>query len=188
MNTNPYGGSHGRDERALQLQARLAGQFAAILSESARCLPHDITERLRFGREQALAKAREVRLAAQVVATPVWMNSVGSLVLGGPTPGWQRAQTRNDGGGNNSGFNQGPQTSYRSGANGSGPTRKPLMIDGEVLAKSMGGAGRFTDGARVFHMKFGAGTVVAVDGNKLTVEFDRAGRKMVLESYLEEGN
>jgi DNA helicase II / ATP-dependent DNA helicase PcrA len=27
--------------------------------------------------------------------------------------------------------------------------------------------------------------VVAVDGNKLTVDFDKAGRKMVLESYVE---
>jgi DNA helicase-2/ATP-dependent DNA helicase PcrA len=37
----------------------------------------------------------------------------------------------------------------------------------------------------VFHIKFGGGVVVAVDGNKLTVDFDKAGRKMVLEGYLE---
>ena len=30
------------------------------------------------------------------------------------------------------------------------------------------------------------GTVAAVDGNKLTVDFDRAGRKMELESFVEE--
>jgi hypothetical protein len=35
-------------------------------------------------------------------------------------------------------------------------------------------------GARVFHIKFGNGPFVAVDGNKLTVDFDRVGRKMVL--------
>ena len=28
---------------------------------------------------------------------------------------------------------------------------------------------------------------LAVDGNKLTVDFDKAGRKMVLESYVETG-
>jgi hypothetical protein len=28
---------------------------------------------------------------------------------------------------------------------------------------------------------------LAVDGNKLTVDFDKAGRKMVLESYVEAG-
>jgi DNA helicase-2/ATP-dependent DNA helicase PcrA len=36
-------------------------------------------------------------------------------------------------------------------------------------------------------MKFGPGTVAGVDGNKLTVDFDKAGRKMVLESFLEAG-
>ena len=42
-------------------------------------------------------------------------------------------------------------------------------------------------GARVFHLKFGPGSVAAVDGNKLTVDFDKAGRKMVLESFVEAG-
>lgn len=84
--------SSSRDERALQLQARVAGQFAALLSEGTRALPHDITERLRFGREQALAKAREVRLAPQAEpARPVWLNSARTLTLGGPLPGWHRA-------------------------------------------------------------------------------------------------
>ena len=36
----------------------------------------------------------------------------------------------------------------------------------------------------MFHIKFGAGTVAAVDGNKLTIDFDKAGRKMVLESFV----
>ena len=42
-------------------------------------------------------------------------------------------------------------------------------------------------GARVFHAKFGAGTVATTDGNKLTVDFDKAGRKMVLESFVTAG-
>ena len=37
----------------------------------------------------------------------------------------------------------------------------------------------------MLHTKFGPGTVEAVDGNKLTVEFDKAGRKMVLDSFVE---
>ena len=44
---------------------------------------------------------------------------------------------------------------------------------------------RLRKGGRVFHTKFGPGTVDAVDGNKLTVEFDKAGRKMVLDSFVE---
>jgi DNA helicase II / ATP-dependent DNA helicase PcrA len=30
-------------------------------------------------------------------------------------------------------------------------------------------------GDRVFHQKFGNGNVTAIDGNKLTIQFDRAG-------------
>jgi DNA helicase-2/ATP-dependent DNA helicase PcrA len=39
----------------------------------------------------------------------------------------------------------------------------------------------------VFHQKFGPGTIAAVDGAKLTVDFDKAGRKMVLESFVQAG-
>jgi DNA helicase-2/ATP-dependent DNA helicase PcrA len=42
----------------------------------------------------------------------------------------------------------------------------------------------FAAGVRVFHVKFGPGSVVAVDGPKLTVDFDRAGRKMVLDGFV----
>ena len=42
-------------------------------------------------------------------------------------------------------------------------------------------------GARVFHVKFGPGSVASVDGNKLTVDFDKAGRKMVLDSFVQPG-
>jgi len=42
----------------------------------------------------------------------------------------------------------------------------------------------FEEGARVFHLKFGPGSVVAVDGQKLTVDFDRAGRKLVMDSFV----
>jgi DNA helicase-2/ATP-dependent DNA helicase PcrA len=45
----------------------------------------------------------------------------------------------------------------------------------------------FAVGGRVFHIKFGPGTVAAVDGNKLTVDFDKAGRKMVLSSFVQAG-
>ena len=39
-------------------------------------------------------------------------------------------------------------------------------------------------GERVFHQKFGPGCVNAVDGAKLTIDFDKAGRKMVLDSFV----
>jgi DNA helicase-2/ATP-dependent DNA helicase PcrA len=38
---------------------------------------------------------------------------------------------------------------------------------------------------RIFHQKFGYGRIVAVDGNKLDIEFEKAGRKKVLDSFIE---
>jgi len=40
-------------------------------------------------------------------------------------------------------------------------------------------------GGRLFHLKFGNGNVVAVDGNKLTIAFDKAGEKRVVDSFVE---
>ncbi|MBW8783981.1 MAG: UvrD-helicase domain-containing protein [Novosphingobium sp.] len=39
-------------------------------------------------------------------------------------------------------------------------------------------------GARVFHDKFGYGTVTAQEGNKLEIEFEAAGRKRVIDSFV----
>ena len=86
------------------------------------------------------------------------------------TPGWKRAQAAR----------AEPKAETRPRG------RSPLTIEGEVLARSSS-AGRYSTGARVFHLKFGPGTVAAVDGNKCTVDFDKAGRKMVLESFLQAG-
>jgi DNA helicase-2/ATP-dependent DNA helicase PcrA len=63
--------------------------------------------------------------------------------------------------------------------------KKPLTIEGELIAKSTGTASLFTVGERVFHQKFGNGNVTAVDGNKLTIRFDKAGEKRVVDSFVE---
>ncbi|PID35235.1 MAG: hypothetical protein CR964_00680 [Rhodobacterales bacterium] len=42
----------------------------------------------------------------------------------------------------------------------------------------------FTTGDRVFHSKFGYGTVMGVDGDKLDLEFDKAGAKKVVARFL----
>jgi DNA helicase-2/ATP-dependent DNA helicase PcrA len=63
--------------------------------------------------------------------------------------------------------------------------QKPLTIEGELVAKSSGAASSFAAGDRVFHQKFGNGNVTAVDGNKLTIHFDKAGEKRVVDSFVE---
>jgi DNA helicase-2/ATP-dependent DNA helicase PcrA len=68
---------------------------------------------------------------------------------------------------------------------GEGKRRAPLTIEGELIAKSTGAISSFRAGDRVFHQKFGNGNVTAVDGNKLTIHFDKAGEKRVVDSFVE---
>lgn len=81
------------------------------------------------------------------------------------TPGWERAQRRRE---------DVPQS-----------RRMVHTIEGELVAKSVTKTpSAYGIGDRVFHQKFGNGNVAAVEGNKLTVDFDKAGRKRVLDSFL----
>jgi DNA helicase-2/ATP-dependent DNA helicase PcrA len=66
-------------------------------------------------------------------------------------------------------------------------SRKPRVIEAgawEVSARPARAAA-MPVGQRVFHQKFGYGHVVATDDNKLDVEFDKAGRKRVLDTFVE---
>ena len=45
-------------------------------------------------------------------------------------------------------------------------------------------SGEFKAGMRVFHQKFGYGKIVATDGNKLEVSFEKAGTKKVMANYV----
>ncbi|MBM3519969.1 MAG: ATP-dependent DNA helicase [Alphaproteobacteria bacterium] len=80
------------------------------------------------------------------------------------TPGWQRAQQR--------------------WARGEAARSTPHLVEGEMTARETEGGG-FARGERVFHQKFGYGRIRAVDGNKLTIDFDKAGEKRVLDSFVE---
>jgi DNA helicase-2/ATP-dependent DNA helicase PcrA len=123
-------------------------------------------------------------------------NSFGSNYT---TPGWQRAQARKGRGGFSENgqpryvpdgvFNQDEEFAEAPAAKSpKSPARKPSMpltIEGELIAKSTGAPALFAVGERVFHQKFGNGNVTAVDGNKLTIHFDKAGEKRVVDSFVE---
>jgi len=94
------------------------------------------------------------------------------------TPGWQRAQANRGRGG----FDE-TGARYDAGARGSA-RRKPMTIEGELIAKSTGTESEFALGDRVFHQKFGYGSVAKVDGNKLTIAFEKAGEKKVVDSFV----
>ena len=80
-------------------------------------------------------------------------------------PGWQRAA--------GGGFNAQPQR----------------IVEARASAVSLGNKGRddLSVGQRVFHGKFGYGTIEAIEGNKLEIEFEKAGRKRVLDSFVSAG-
>ncbi len=43
---------------------------------------------------------------------------------------------------------------------------------------------KYSKGERVFHEKFGYGEITSVEGNKLTIDFDKAGEKRVIDSFV----
>ena len=81
------------------------------------------------------------------------------------TPGWQRAKE------------QWKREDH-------GKKRVPMTLDGELVASSSGHGAGYAMGERVFHEKFGYGVVAEIDGNKLTIDFDKAGRKRVVDSFV----
>ncbi len=71
------------------VEARLGARLAGSLTLRAQSMPHDVAERLRFARDQALARAREVRLAP--AGDVVGLSPSGAAVLAGlGAPWWQR--------------------------------------------------------------------------------------------------
>lgn len=108
------------------------------------------------------------------------------------TPGWQRAQTnRTEATDRNWGTRSGHQVErigYGETDSGYGAGRtsvKGRTIDGELVAKSVADTpSPFSVGDRVFHQKFGNGNISAIEGNKLTIDFDKAGQKRVLDGFV----
>ncbi len=83
------------------------------------------------------------------------------------SPGWKRAQSRGYSG---------------------GPPGRTKVIEGEgrlVAISDPGLTSAFSTGERVFHQKFGYGRVAVIEGNKLTVTFETAGEKKVIDSFVQ---
>ncbi|MEO0032874.1 MAG: hypothetical protein RIS94_2632, partial [Pseudomonadota bacterium] len=77
-------------------------------------------------------------------------------------PGWQRAATQS--------FDPTPRR-----------VAEPSRSAASFAAKPRGD---MPVGTRVFHDKFGYGVVAAQDGNKLEIDFDTAGHKRVIDSFV----
>lgn len=99
----------------------------------------------------------------------------------GRGPGWQRAagvssavDVKNPGG------------SFTSRTFNREPAR---VKEATRSAVSLGNKGRddLSLGQRVFHQKFGYGAIVEIEGNKLEIDFESAGRKRVMDSFVVAG-
>jgi DNA helicase II / ATP-dependent DNA helicase PcrA len=118
---------------------------------------------------------------------PSRFDNVESFGSSYTTPGWQRAQAKARRNGQaRSGFDEEQSPFSRDDFGGfARKKRAALTIEGELVAKSTGTTSEFSLDDRVFHQKFGYGRVVKIDGNKLTIAFDKAGEKKVVDSFVE---
>ncbi|GAA3715283.1 UvrD-helicase domain-containing protein [Sphingomonas cynarae] len=84
----------------------------------------------------------------------------------GRGPGWQRAAGQT-----------GPS---------SFTTAPKRIVESQASAVSIGNKGRddLSLGQRVFHQKFGYGAIAEIEGNKLEIDFENAGRKRVMDSFV----
>jgi DNA helicase-2/ATP-dependent DNA helicase PcrA len=92
----------------------------------------------------------------------------------GRGPGWQRAA-------GTLGAKPGGEWTTRTF------TREPTrVVESRAPAVSLGNKGRgdLSLGQRVFHQKFGYGAIAAIEGNKLEIDFEQAGRKRVMDSFV----
>ena len=96
------------------------------------------------------------------------------------TPGWQRAKAR-EAAERDTNWTRDADRRRQASLK---PMRAPITIEGELIASSSAKGAGYAVGNRVRHQKFGAGTVTEVDGNKLTIEFDHAGKKRVVDSFV----
>ena len=161
---------------SLEEERRLA--YVAITRARRRCTILHATNRRIYGQwtssipSRFLAELPKAHIAEETTMTggeslwrAQWSERTDPFAhVARPTrgPGWQRA-TR-------VGYNSEPQR----------------VIEARASAVSLGNQGR-TDlslGQRVFHGKFGYGTIAAIEGNKLEIDFEHAGRKKVLDSFV----
>src|SRR3954470_24266349 len=74
----------------------------------------------------------------------------------------------------------------RAAASGAFERDARPVVEVKASAISLGNPGRgdIALGQRVFHSKFGYGIVAEIEGNKLEIDFEHAGRKRVLDSFV----
>ena len=140
-----------------------------------------------YGRWQNVLPSRFVDELPHAHVDAVSETGYGQQTGGGVKEGWSLFDAYAPGAGFNSGYaSPGWKRAQERQKGGVSPSRGPV-IEGEarLVAKSGAQDQTYAIGERVFHQKFGNGNVTVVDGNKLTIAFDRAGEKRVVDSFVE---
>ena len=65
------------------------------------------------------------------------------------------------------------------------PPPSYLQGQAEQVVTTAPGVSDYAIGERVFHQKFGYGMIEDIEGNKLSIEFDKAGAKKVIDSFVD---
>jgi DNA helicase-2/ATP-dependent DNA helicase PcrA len=109
--------------------------------------------------------------------------SAGGTRGGYDSPGWRRAQAATA----SRGATRPPDIEGRAFRSGDSDDR-PLQrgrTPGDMMASSDPAAASGLEmGQRIFHEKFGYGRIIGIEGAKLTVNFEKAGVKKVVESFV----
>jgi DNA helicase-2/ATP-dependent DNA helicase PcrA len=108
-----------------------------------------------------------------------WDDAQTFASAGYSSPGWRRAQAH--GAANAAGTGSFGGRAYA----GSGARGPVIEGEGRLVATSEPSTSAYKRGERVFHQKFGYGLVTGVEGNKLSVAFDKAGDKKVIDTFVE---
>ncbi len=135
--------------------------------EEERRLAHVGITRARKGATITFAGAR--RIFGQ------WQNNMPSRFLD-ELPEDNILRLTDGGGGFGSGYGSGFDTGYGHNER----QYEPVMLAASEKTSDEG----YARGQRVFHDKFGYGTIRAVDGNKLEIAFDKAGSKKVMSRFV----
>jgi DNA helicase-2/ATP-dependent DNA helicase PcrA len=73
---------------------------------------------------------------------------------------------------------------------GNGRASRAPTIDGNatLISSKPGGSHKFSTHDRIFHEKFGYGEIAHIEGDKLTINFEKAGQKKVVASFVKPAN
>jgi len=136
------------------------------------------------GQWQSAARSRFIdELPAEQIDMQVEMGMGQTASWGNANPSWGSPPAS----GAWTAPSQGWGAAWNNAVAGKNARRTPMLETTRVPARGqeVKKVGGFAVGDRVFHQKFGYGAVRLVEDNKLTIDFEHAGEKKVMDAFVE---